>query len=243
MKYIIIAFSIFAFLIAGCQTTGEKSGSMDDSMAMDNSGMMDYEFTVTVEVLSGSPTPLGPIAWVVHSGGNPLFSLMGGSRINGLEALAEDGDPSGVAASLEMTDMVSASGVAAIPSGASSPGPAVPGSSYSFTFKAHSGEKLSFATMYAQSNDLFFSPGEDGLPLFEGDHPIGGDVTTAITLYDAGTEKNEMPGSGPNQGPRQMAPNTGEDEMGQVKPVSDVMDGYMYPHVGDVLRVTVNSMM
>ena len=33
-----------------------------------------------------------------------------------------------------------------------------------------------------------------------------------VALWDAGTEKNEVPGVGPNQAPRQAAPNTGGND-------------------------------
>lgn len=158
----------------------------------------------------------------------------------GLEELAEDGDPSPIANYLETLDRVTAHGVAAIPEGMQSAAPAGPGSSYSFTIHAADGQRLSFATMYVQSNDLFFSPGTDGLALFHMGEPADGNVTEMIHLYDAGTEMNEEPGHGPNQAPRQMGPDTGTSEDHPVRPVMNVMDGYAYPDVDTVIRVTVS---
>lgn len=90
------------------------------------------------------------------------------------------------------------SGVFNTPDGADSPGPLLPGSSYSFSFYASKGHKLSFATMFVKSNDLFYAPSHEGLDLFNGNNPVTGDITSAIILWDAGTEVNEEPGNGPN---------------------------------------------
>lgn len=57
-------------------------------------------------------------------------------------------------------------------------------------------------------------------------------------LWDAGTEVNEEPGVGPNQAPRQPAPNTGPSEHGVVRPVRD---GYTYPATAEVIRVTITT--
>jgi hypothetical protein len=50
---------------------------------------------------------------------------------------------------------------------------------------------------------------------------LAGDITDQFLLWDAGTEKDEEIGIGPNQGPRQKGPNTGEDEHGVVHRVND----------------------
>ena len=80
-------------------------------------------------------------------------------------------------------------------------GPAVPG------------YKLTFATMYMQSNDWSFAPGADGIELFDADgEPLVGDVTSSVYLWDAGTEADQTPGEGADQAPRQSGPNTGDDD-------------------------------
>jgi len=43
----------------------------------------------------------------------------------------------------------------------------VPGGSYQFNFTANPGEKLSLATMFVQSNDLFYAPNGMGINLFD----------------------------------------------------------------------------
>lgn len=133
------------------------------------------------------------------------------------------------------------SGVFNTPTGASDPGPAAPGGSYSFIFEAPRGAYLSFAAMLVQSNDLFFAPGPEGIELFNGSLPIEGDITGEIALWDAGTEVNEEPGTGANQAPRQSGPDTGPAENGVVARIQNVNDGYIYPAVAEMIRVTVES--
>ena len=179
------------------------------------------QFTVRIENLG---TLLAPGAWVAQRGGTPLFIDGQPDRGAGLEALAEDGNPAELAANLPRN-----SGVFATPVGADGPGPLTPGSAYEFTLVARPGDRLSFATMYVQSNDLFLAPGETGIALFTDDRqPISGDITDQIGLWDAGTEVNEEPGVGANQAPRQAAANTGADEGGVVQLVDD---GFTYPAV------------
>ncbi|MDE2705716.1 MAG: spondin domain-containing protein, partial [Gemmatimonadota bacterium] len=155
----------------------------------------------------------------------------------GLEALAEDGNPAELAASLPRN-----SGIFNTPVGADSPGPLAfmdMGNAYEFTFVARPGDRLSFATMYVQSNDLFLAPGDTGIALFTNDRqPISGDVTDQIGLWDAGTEVNEQPGVGANQAPRQAGANTGVDEGGVVRLVDD---GFTYPAIADIVRITISS--
>ena len=187
-KRVLVLAPLAALLLAGCTTVSKM-----DSM----SGPLSAHFSVKIEVLDGSSTPIAPVAWAVFAGDNPLFKLNTATRIKGLEALAEDGDPSGVARALSGSMGVVASGVANTPGGSAIPGPALPGKAYSFSFTAKEGQKLTFATMYVQSNDLFFSPEEQGIDLFPGGKAVSGDITMHVSLYDDGTEKNEQPGAGP----------------------------------------------
>ena len=191
-------------------------------------------FTVRIENLG---TLLAPGAWVAQRGGTPFFTDGQPDRGKGLEALAEDGNPAELAANLPRN-----SGVFNTPVGADSPGPLAfmeMGNAYEFTFVARPGDRLSFATMYVQSNDLFLAPGDTGIALFTDDRqPISGDITAQIGLWDAGTEVNEEPGVGANQAPRQAAANTGADEGGTVRLVDD---GFTYPAVADIVRITISS--
>jgi hypothetical protein len=114
------------------------------------------------------------------------------------------------------------------------------GAAYQFKVTAKPGERLTIATMLGPSNDLFYAPTEEGITLFDSNgKPIVGDITSQILLWDAGTEVNEEPGLGPNQPAFQAAPNTGPAEHGVVRPISEVKDGFHYPTVAEVLRVTI----
>ncbi|MEM9917787.1 MAG: spondin domain-containing protein [Bacteroidota bacterium] len=79
------------------------------------------------------------------------------------------------------------------PDGASAPGPvAQQGGSYTVSFQAAAGSRLSFVSMLANSNDWFFAPGENGLPLYDANGaPVTGDITASVRLYDAGTEEED----------------------------------------------------
>ena len=242
MKTLLPLVALTALLAFGCQSTEammeDSPGEMESEMTEMSGSMEDQEYLVTVEVLPGSPTPLAPLAWAVHSGENPFLGGDMGEKLPGLEELAEDGNPAGVEEALASLMDVHGHGVAAVPAGSSSPGPATPGTAYTFRVKAPEGAHLSFATMYVQSNDLFFSPGEKGISL-TGDMAMTGDVTGRIKLFDAGTEVNEEPGMGSHQAPRQPSPGSGESESRPVAEVNAMGGMYNYPEVNSVLRVTV----
>ncbi len=132
-------------------------------------------------------------------------------------------------------------GVFNTPIGASEPGGAGPGNAYEFTVHAGPGSKLSFATMFVGSNDLFFAPNGNGIDLFDGNSPITGDVTSQIKLWDAGTEVNQEPGMGSDQPMNQGGANTGAAENGTVREISNVMDGFTYPSVANTIQVTLSE--
>ena len=210
--------------------------SMDDEHMDDE--MMSYTFTVRIENVSErEDVLLAPGVFVVHADPGPIFTAGEADRESGLEALAEDGDPSGLAVALEGYMGVKQVGVFNTPSGADAPGPLAPGGAYEFTFTAEPHTYLSFATMFVQSNDLFYAPGEEGLTLFDEEGlPVSGEVTELVFLWDAGTEVNEAPFEGANQAPRQAGTDTGEDENGVVQLVSD---GFSYPE--NVLVITISA--
>ena len=78
-------------------------------------------------------------------------------------------------------------GVFNTPAGSDGPGPLLPGNSYEFSFSGGPGSAVSFATMFVQSNDLFYAPGGEGIPVFDQTGtPLSGDITDQIYLWDAG---------------------------------------------------------
>jgi len=190
-----------------------------------------------LDMNSGYVSPLAPGAWALHaSGATPIFTMGSPDYGEGLESLAEDGDPSTLATSLLAKDGVTKSGAFNTPVGEAGPGALLPGNSYEFTFDAEEGDYLSFATMLVHSNDLFFSPSDAGIPLFSGGTALSGDITSSIMLYDAGTEVNELPGVGLHQ-PARL--NGGDDENGNVTIVND---GFTYPAVSSVVKITITPM-
>ena len=208
------------------------------------------QFTVRIENVSTpmtlksmkgetAPAPNSPGLWVVHTKPARLFKADRAQMGWGLEAQAEDGNPSMLAEHCKSHEGVRSSGVFNTPVGDDMPGPALPGKTYLFTVTAKPGDRLSFVTMFGQSNDLFYAPAEAGIALFEKGHPVSGDITSRVLLWDAGTEINEEPGFGPNQAPRQAAPNTGPSELKPVTLVSKLKDGLTYPKVTDVLKITI----
>lgn len=192
------------------------------------------------EAATGYFSPLAPGVFAIHKDGvKPLFTNNSADYGDGLEGLSEDGSPGDLATSLSNMDAVSASGMFNTPTGASAPGPLLPGASYTFSFTAEEGDHLSFATMLVQTNDLFYAPAGAGFDLWANGSPRTGDVTSLISLWDAGTETNEFPGAGANQAPRQSGPDTGADENGTVRAIDNVNDGYSYPNVTDAIRVSI----
>lgn len=193
----------------------------------------------TLKTSTGSaPAAVAPVLYVVSTGGTTLFTPGQPDRGRGLERLAEDGDPGMLAAFLQGAKGVEAVGVVNTPKGAMAPGPIVGGNAYEFTVTAARGAKLTLAMMFGQSNDVFYATAE-GIDLFKGGEPVSGDATPALTLWDAGTEVNQEPGVGADQAPRQKAPDTGAAENAPVRRLEDVRDGFTYPAVGEVLKVTI----
>ncbi len=203
-------------------------------------------YVVRIENISGDsdlPTPFAPGVWVLHSEPGALFIEGEADKGYGLEALAEDGDPSALAEALNGMDLHA--GVFNTPVGADGPGVILPGQAYEFEVKVTADAPyLSFATMFVQSNDLFVGPGEAGIALIDMDGmAMEGmqDLTADLQLWDAGTEFNEEPGVGPDQAPRQSGANTGRPEIGGTVRVVD--DGYSYPDVTALVKVSIEKAM
>jgi hypothetical protein len=218
------------------------SGMPDAGMGLEDIAE-DGDATNLTDMLSdetGLVTPLSPGVWAVHDNGiSPLFNSGSPDLGEGLEAIAEDGEPGALAAVLSTKPGVSSSALFNTPVSSAGPGPAVPGGAYEFSFTAEEGDYLSFATMFVQSNDLFYTFEENGISLFNSGNPVSGDMTTQVLLYDAGTEVNEFPGAGLSQVIRQPGLDAGVDENGVVTNITNINDGFTYPAVSDIIRVTI----
>ncbi len=233
---VLMLSSAVVLLPAETALAEEGDDKMDEGVA----------FLVRIENVSGDsdlPTPFAPGVWVLHSEPGPLFIEGEADKGYGLEALAEDGDPSALAEALN--GMGLHAGVFNTPAGADGPGVALPGGAYEFEVKAAPDTPyLSFATMFVQSNDLFIGPGEAGIALFDMDGmAMAGmqDITAELQLWDAGTEANEEPGVGGEQAPRQSGPNMGIPDVDDTVRVVD--DGYAYPEVAALVKVTIDKAM
>jgi hypothetical protein len=240
-------------------TTNE---SMDDGMGepatftvrIENVAPTDF---YSADAATGGQVWITPGAYGVHTGSNPIFTE-GAEASPGLEAIAEAGRPGGTGAngslvgSLGGTSEVVSAGAWTPENTVMDPNdpmeevpgapPIAPGGAFEFEVTAGPDQHLSFATMFVPSNDLFFAPGADGVPLFADGSPVEGDITDQIGLWDAGTEPNQQPGFGDVGAPLQQqngGPDAGPDEGGVVRPIEAVEDGYEYPAVDSAIQVTV----
>ena len=231
---------IFTLLI----TTGYVSAQFESQTApqtVDDDSHDTSTFRVRIQNVSPEsdvPTLFAPGVWVLHSEAGPLFTSGEADRDEGLEALAEDGDPTELAASLLAQGLTA--GIFNTPVCADSPRPLQSREFYEFEVTASPETPyLSFATMLVQSNDLFLAPVENGIALFDEDGKAIGaqNVTGKLLFWDAGTEANEEPGVGPNQAPRQSDENVGPaDEIATVHPVDDK---FQYPEIANLVRVYI----
>lgn len=79
----------------------------------------------------------------------PLFTSGEADYGDGIEHVAEDGNPVALGASLPNLSGFLAGDVFNMPVGSDTPGPISPGKQYMFTFQASPGDALSFATTEA----------------------------------------------------------------------------------------------
>ena len=233
-------------------------------------------FRVTIENVSmtgristdraGGAVPLSPGAWAVFNGTDPLFTV-GAMADSGTRLIAEDGFPSfpaGLAppAAMGMTklELLLAAGVTRVGTfaapGAGKIGPDTPaifpGETASFTITATPGDRLQIQTMFVQSNDWFYAfrqGNQQGIALFDANNnPIAGvlDPDAVLVVYDAGTEADTAPGTGPTMppGPVQkpvqdpMAISVGTDESVPIQNAR-TRHNFPFPANSEVIRVTI----
>jgi hypothetical protein len=208
------------------------------------------KFTVRIENISSKdfqtasngekwPFALSPGMWVLHKDEVRLFNE-GKPAILGLEAQAEDGNPTAIIDYLMGHHSQMQHGIFNTPVDGNAPAPIGPGGAYEFTLTATRGMRLSMITMFGQSNDWFYAPEKDGIDLFENGKPINGDITSKFILWDAGTEVDQEPGTGADQAPRQKAANSGAAENGKVHKAKK---SAFFGKTGELFKVTITPEM
>ena len=203
------------------------------------------KFTVRVENISKEqtakdgtkwPFALSPGLYVLHEREVRLFRE-GLPAVNGLEALAETGNPGEIVKVLDVREHMG-HGIFNMPIGANEPGPIGPGGAYEFSFTAKPGMRLSLAMMFGQSNDWFYAPKRQGIDLFTNGKALSGDITNEFMLFDAGTEVDEEPGVGPNQGARQKSIDAGVAENGKVHAAKK---STFFTKNGELFKITITA--
>ena len=249
-------------LVLGAVLAGPAHGQRTAPAAIDDPGTT---FDVRIENVArralklssggAADIPFSPGVWVVHTGTNPIFTPGEEAPRVGLEGLAEAGMAGAFASNLRSLNGVRSSGAFSTPLGRArgKMGPSAldgggrnvsrmlqVGQRFEFTIVAQPGDRLTLALMIAQSNDGLVAPGKDGIALFDAGRPVSGDLTMQFSAWDVGTEVNEDPGLGPNQGLRQGAAHAGDPERAPVRPLGEVPFGDRWPRVTGLLRVTIS---
>jgi hypothetical protein len=176
--------------------------------------------TLKVPGASAVKAPIAPGVFLVDP--KAAAFQLGKAASPELQALAEDGNFEPLQKALE--------GKFGAHGGMFAPG-------LEFTVTAKPGDRLSFATMFVQSNDKFYAPAGGSLSLFNASgKPVSGDLTASVRMFDAGTEVDQQPGAGGDQAPRQKAANQGADQKGVV---AEANDGFAYPAVAEVIKLEI----
>jgi len=131
-------------------------------------------------------------------------------------------------------------GVFNTPKGEVSVGSATPGKAYKFEFYTAEAHKLSFATMFVQSNDLFYAPQVKIIDRYTGGTAKEGNIISQIYLWYSGTEVNEVPTKAFNQAPDKSGANSGQAENGTIRKISNVKDGFTYPATSDKMKILLD---
>jgi len=193
-----------------------------------------YMFYVTVTVWANSSTAISPPVWGVANAAVKPF-LEGRPASKPLEYLAELGNPWYFDNMLVQHEEICDHAVIGN-------GPLVPGKKVTFRVNAAAGDCLLMAFMYESSNDKFFSP-ELPIPLFNSTgSPVYADITNKFVLWDAGTEIDEMPGSGPNQPANKQGIDDGWPENGVVtRAFNNFAQGFIYSTPQQVFQVSLSN--
>jgi hypothetical protein len=210
---------------------------------------VDGEFTIVVHNVSAEAgamvTPLSPIFYAVHDETFVMFESETPAR-EALEVLAEDGDPSAMVDAHASASGVLVAGMQAMPVGVSEARPAEPGEAFEIVVSPDARHRwLSFATMVAQTNDVFLALHPQGVALVD---ELGTprelatieiEIRQQLTTWDAGTERNQVSGVGLDQAPRQAGANVGSAEDGVVHRYADSTNDLAGTHLGGSASVQI----
>jgi hypothetical protein len=256
---VVLAAAVTGASIADAQVTGGAGAGTTTRFAVRIENISTVK-TLPLAKGGGLDMPLSEGVWAVHTGGNPLLTPGELEPGRGLKGLAEAGMTDGLDAGLARVPNVRSHGLA---NHAMRRGPAksadkesrvkpsstlvptndwmlMPGALLDLVIDARPGDRLSFEFMLGHSNDGLIGTGGTGIALFGANgHPVSGDVSSALGLWDAGTEVNEEPGIGRNQGMRQGAATAGDPERRPVRAMSEAEFGKQWPAASRILRVTI----
>ncbi|MEM1415262.1 MAG: spondin domain-containing protein [Myxococcota bacterium] len=193
------------------------------------------DLAAALDAVTGITLVASPGIWAVTEEGRDLLTVGQPDRGQGLEEIAEDGDPGPLAAAVG--DALPGAGIFNTPAGASAPGPLTPGNAYEFEVEGLPGQRLHVVTMFVPSNDWLFTFPSAGIELFEGATPVSGEVGGQLVTYDLGTEVDQPVGFGLDQVQFQAGPDTGAaDADTNVRMVTG------QPEASSILSVTVTPL-
>jgi hypothetical protein len=262
MPATLLAFPLLLWLILAQPVAAQRPGAR--AAAAEGEGLT---FVVRVENVArrvlALPTgveadiPLSSGVWAVHTGPNPILTPGEVQAGIGLKGLAEAGMAGAFAPNLLGQPGVRSAGAFEAPQGrprgrmtmdrsegggANTSRMLQAGQHFEFTVSARPGDRLSLALMLSQSNDGLVATDGAGIPMFDANgRPVSGDVTGQLSLWDAGTEVNEEPGVGRNQGLRQGAPHAGDPEQRPVRLMAEAEYGDRWPPVERIVKVTISA--
>ena len=260
---VLLAAVLASASVAGAQSTGRGNAMTSPTRFAVRVENVSTGTTLALPKGGSVSMPLSPGVWAVHTGGNPILAPGKLDAGIGLKGLAEAGMAAELSVNLArvpgvrshgvldkpMIRVAAMNGLANARGAKPSPEQMMPaadgpmlmsGSRVDFTIEGRPGDRLSLAFMLGHSNDGIIGTGADGIALFDArGRPVAGDVTSALGLWDAGTEVNEEPGVGRNQGMRQGAPGAGDPERRPVRALAEAEYGRRWPAANRILRVTI----
>lgn len=196
------------------------------------------EFEISIDNDSDTSSYVGaisPVLWVAHEGPPKTFdpALPASSA---LEALAEIGNAVPLRDAMRATLRVGDSEIV---------GGADAGTNLTFRVTLDNLNRfLNLASMIVPSNDTFWSLGPVGIELIDSSGSprdqasIDADIAALLSVWDAGTERNEAGAIGAAQAPRATTTDAGESEgNGQVRILDDSV--WHYPALNQLIRVTI----